>query len=68
MRWTPECKYAFNSLKANLCSSPVLSNSDFNREFILQTDASDQEVDAVLSQIGEDDQERPTVGLSYHGK
>ena len=42
---------AFVRLKKLLCSSPILWSPDFARPFILQTDASDREVGAVLSQV-----------------
>ena len=65
VEWTPECEAAFVSLKRALCQAPVLANPDFRREFILQTDASDRGVGAVLSQIGGDGQERP---ISYFSR
>ena len=39
--WTHECTAAFDKLKQLLCSAPILSYPDFDREFILQMDASD---------------------------
>ena len=49
--WTDECTAAFDKLKQLLCSAPILCYPDFDREFILQTDASDVGLGAVLSQI-----------------
>ena len=46
IRW---CEKAFLLLKDTLCLYPILKSPDFNREFILQTDASDRGVGAVLS-------------------
>ena len=48
--WTDDCKHAFEYLKTALISSPILQYPDFteNNEFILQTDASDTSVGAVL--------------------
>ena len=51
----PECEVSFNTLKDMLCKSPVLNNSDFGKKFILQMDAR---IEAVLSQVGEDSEER----------
>ncbi len=64
IKWGPECETAFISLKTTLCKSPVLSNPDFSKKFILQSDASDRGVVAVLSQMGEDGQERPIAYFS----
>jgi hypothetical protein len=41
VNWDSKCE-AFQKLKEALCSSPVLHIPDFNRPFVLQTDASDQ--------------------------
>ena len=57
VKWSAECDTAFRSLKDVLCRAPVLGNPNFTRQYILQTDASDRGVGAVLSQIGENGQE-----------
>ena len=49
-RWTEECDNAFNWLKQLLISAPILSYPNFSKEFILDTDASNDGVGAVLSQ------------------
>lgn len=64
VKWSSECEAAFVILKKALCGAPVLSNPNFGREFILQTDASDRGVGAVLSQVGEDKLERPVAYFS----
>lgn len=51
VQWTTECKKAFHTLKSLLCSSPVLQAPNNNRPFILQTDASDHGIGAILSQV-----------------
>ena len=48
--WTPHCQESFTILKNALSSSPILHSPDFQRQFILQTDASNRGVGAVLSQ------------------
>ena len=48
--WTNDCARAFVILKERLCSSPVLHSPDFTLPFVLQTDASERWVGAVLSQ------------------
>ena len=56
--WTGECGQAFQRLREQLTTPPVLVFPDFSREFLLDTDASDQGISAVLSQIQSDGQER----------
>ena len=64
VKWTPICHQAFTSLKNALCSSPVLRSPDFQRNFILQTDASDRGVGAVLSQRDDDGMDYPIAYFS----
>ncbi|GBN13974.1 Retrovirus-related Pol polyprotein from transposon 17.6, partial [Araneus ventricosus] len=64
VHWTEDCEKAFNSLKQALASKPVLHFPDYNRQFILQTDASENGIGVVLSQVTEDDKEHPIVYLS----
>ncbi|CAG2204119.1 unnamed protein product [Mytilus edulis] len=49
--WNDECQKAFQQLKSALTSTPVLAYPLPNLPFILDTDASDKAVGAVLSQI-----------------
>lgn len=51
--WTQEQSKAFNQLKAALLSSVVLAHPDFDRLFVLSTDASLDGLGAVLSQAPE---------------
>ena len=57
--WSEECDAAFRKLKTSLCSSPVLRSPDFSRPFVLQTDASNRGVGAVLSQRDEEGEKHP---------
>jgi transposase InsO family protein len=49
--WSKECQEAFDSLKYHLIHSPILAYPDFGKSFILDTDASDSGIGAVLSQL-----------------
>lgn len=64
VNWTPECGLVFETLKGMLCESPVLINPDFTKQFILQTDASNRGVGAVLSQLDDDGRDRPIAYFS----
>ena len=65
VEWTDACETAFNELKRRLMNSPVLKSPDLSLPFILQTDASDRGVGAVLSQISPDGSEHP---ISYFSR
>ena len=62
--WTVECQHAFDKLRACLVSSPVLSYPDYSRRFVLDTDASDTGIGAVLSQVKDDGSEVVTAYAS----
>ena len=49
--WSESCLEAFNELKRELTNHPILAYPDFNKEFILDTDASDYGIGGVLSQV-----------------
>lgn len=49
--WTKPCQDSFDSLRRALISAPVLAHPDFSKPFILDTDASDVAIGAVLSQV-----------------
>ncbi len=63
VKWGPTEEEAFNRVKAALTSEPVLRAPDFNSSFLVQTDASDTGVGAVLSQV-QDGEEHPVVYIS----
>ena len=50
-KWTDETQSAFDTLKAALTSSPILAMPTDDGEMVLDTDASDKSIGAVLSQI-----------------
>ncbi len=54
-QWTEECEAAFRTLLEKLIQKPILSFPDFEKEFLLATDASGVGIGAVLSQVGDED-------------
>jgi len=61
--WTSSTEKAFNNLKSRLISAPVLAYPDFNKPFILHTDASGTGIGGILSQETETG-ERPIAFIS----
>ena len=49
--WTPECQTAFNTLKSAFTSTGIMGFPMDKGEFYLDTDASDYQIGAVLSQM-----------------
>jgi hypothetical protein len=50
--WTNETDQSFQTLKHSLINAPVLSLPDFAKQFVIETDASDSGIGAVLLQAG----------------
>ena len=61
--WTEETEKAFITLKEAPCTGPVLVTPDFSRPLVVQTDASETGVGAVLSQLREGE-EHPITYIS----
>ena len=49
-KWNEDCQKAFEILKKKLPTAPILSDRRHDLAFILDTDASDSGIGAVLSQ------------------
>lgn len=62
--WDAECDRAFNRLKEILCGDPVLRSPDFEKQFVVQTDASNRGVAAVLSQRDDKGEDHPVAFFS----
>ena len=52
-KWTAECQKSFDDLKRCLTSAPTLTMPSWSKPFIIDTDASDTGIGAVLSQVDE---------------
>ena len=63
IEWTNDCQKVFDTLKRLLTSQPTLAPPDYNKPFIVHTDASDRGIGAVLSQ-GEGQLEHPIAFYS----
>ncbi len=64
-RWTVDCQRAFEVLKDKLVTSPILVKANLYKQFILDTDASQHHVAAVLLQY--DDEGLPRA-VGYFSK
>lgn len=62
--WNKDCENAFNTLTSKLIEPPILQYPDFDKPFILTTDASNYALGAILSQgrVGSD------LPISYASK
>ena len=49
--WTDDCQAAFEQLKEALSTPPILAMQDENAQYVLDTDACDHSIGAVLSQV-----------------
>lgn len=49
--WTKETQKSFDHLRGVLCKEPILKFPDFNKKFILATDASGFAISAILHQV-----------------
>ncbi|KAK5862983.1 hypothetical protein PBY51_000047 [Eleginops maclovinus] len=63
VQWTEQCQLAFERVKKALCGKPLLFTPNFSLPFVLQTDASNSGVGAVLSQQVEG-VDRPVLYIS----
>ena len=61
---SPEAREAFDCLKAACLQAPILSFPDFNKPFLLETDASGRGLGAVLSQKQADGRYHPIAYAS----
>ena len=62
--WTDACQEAFDRLKDSLLGAPILAYPDFQKNFVLETDANGKGLGAVLSQLQEDKRLHPVAYAS----
>ena len=62
---SPEALEAFDRLKAACLQAPILAFPDFNKPFLLETDASGRGLEAVLSQKQADGRYHPIAYASH---
>ncbi len=67
-KWTEECEKGFHMLKSALVQAPILGYPDFNRPFIVYTDASLDGLSAMLTQVQDQDGEEIERVLWYSGR
>ena len=63
-QWTADCEVAFETLKSKLLTPPILAYPDFDKDFVLETDASKHGLGAILSQRQEDNRLHPVAYAS----
>ncbi|KAL2080706.1 hypothetical protein ACEWY4_024499 [Coilia grayii] len=64
--WSGAAEEAFLALKARFTSAPILRQPDPNEQFIVEVDASDVGVGAVLSQRSADDRKVHPCAFFFH--
>lgn len=64
VHWTTEAVAAFHDIQRSLSKDSVLHSPDFSQKFILQTDASERGIGAVLLQGPPEDQ-HPVAYISH---
>ena len=64
VKWNEQCEHAFNDLKKALQEAPVLKPPKWDQVFIVQVDASNRGLGAILCQKDEEGNEHPIVFAS----
>ena len=62
--WSSDCQKAFDLLKNAFTSAPILAHFDYEKESIVETDASDNVSAGILSQYGDDGLLHPVAFFS----
>ena len=64
-KFNSSCQDAFNSLKKAFTSAPILTHWIPNAQLIMETDASDYTLTAILSIINKDNEVHPVIFHSH---
>jgi hypothetical protein len=64
-KWTPEAERAFDELKQRFTTAPILAHFNPERPVIVETDASDFALGAILSQRDENNRLHP---VAFHSR
>jgi len=62
--WNDTCQAAFEKLKETFTTAPILIHFDFDKEIVVETDASDIASAGILSQLGLDGLRHPIAFFS----
>ncbi len=62
--WESQHQQAFEALRRAMSEEPVLQGPDYQKEFVLQTDASNVGIGAVLCQFDDEDNDKPIAYFS----
>ena len=63
-KWTQDRQRAFEAIKAKLAMAPMIAHPNFDKLFILYTDASEGSVGVVLHQKDDDGREKIIACIS----
>ncbi|KAK3741561.1 hypothetical protein QZH41_002942 [Actinostola sp. cb2023] len=64
VKWSDQCEVSFQDLKQALKGQPLLVPPNWEKEFVLQVDASERALGAILTQKYEEDEEHPIAYAS----
>jgi hypothetical protein len=62
--WIHDVENAFVRIKKAICSAPVLAKQDFEKEFIIYTNAMEEAVYVILIQCDDHNNEKPVAYMS----
>jgi hypothetical protein len=62
--WTDDVENSFVGIKKAISSAPVLAKPDFEKEFMIYTNATEEAVSAILMQCDDQGNEKPVAYMS----